>query len=148
MTAKNARAASSQESGSAMLAPLNWMAELPRRQLALMTQSASALMRVSEEVRQIQQQAVQRASAHHEEVREKLGNAHDLGELLAIQQELLRFNMQEATQYWQQLAGAALKVPAQLSSAAREAEPEPTLDALQRAFEASLQSGTGSAAPH
>ena len=138
------------ETGNAMLAPMNYLVDLPRKQLALMTQSASALFRGSEAMRKIQQQAAHRAAAHQDEVRERLRAPCDLSELMTIQGELVRFNLQEAAQYWQQLTDAALKVQADVvSRVAEDAQDEPTLDSLQRAFQASLASvGTGSTAAH
>jgi len=148
MTSKT-RSSTSSETGNAMLAPMNYLADLPRKQLALMTQSASALFRGSEAMRKIQQQAAHRAAAHQDEVRERLRTPCDLSELLTIQGELLRFNLQEAAQYWQQLTDAALKVQADVvSRVAEDAQGEPTLDSLQRAFHASLTAGAPSTAAH
>lgn len=148
MTSKT-RSTTSPETGNAMLAPMNYLADLPRKQLALMTQSASALFRGSEAMRKIQQQTAHRAAAHQDEVRERLRSPCDLAELLSIQGELMRFNLQEAAQYWQQLTDAALKVQADLvSRVAEDAQGEPTLDSLQRAFQASLSAGAGATAAH
>jgi hypothetical protein len=132
-----------------MQAPMNDLADLPRKQFALMTQSASALFRGSEAMRKIQQQTAHRAAVHQDEVRERLRTPCDLSELLAIQGELMRFNMQEAAQYWQQLTDVALKVQADVvSRVAEDAQAEPTLDSLQRVFQASLAAGAGSTAAH
>jgi hypothetical protein len=148
MTSKT-RSTTSPETGNAMLAPMNYLADLPRKQLALMTQSTSALFRGSEAMRKIQQQTAHRAAAHQDEVRERLRSPCDLAELLSIQGELMRFNLQEAAQYWQQLTDAALKVQADVvSRVAEDAQGEPTLDSLQRAFQASLSAGAGATAAH
>jgi hypothetical protein len=68
---------------------------------------------------------------------------------MAIQTELLRFNVQEAAQYWQQIATAAFKAQADLVGTAGQAleasGDEPTLDSLQRAFEASLNGSASTA---
>ena len=152
MASKTRSNHTSPETGNAMTAPMtpmNYLADLPRKQLALMTQSASALFRGSEAMRKIQQQAAHRAALHQDEVTERLHAPCDFSELLAIQGELLRFNLQEAAQYWQQLTDAALKVQADVvSRVAEDAQAEPTLDSLQRAFQASLSAGTGSTAAH
>jgi hypothetical protein len=150
MSSKDSRSASTDDdTGSAVLAPLNLLADLPRRQLALLSQQASAVFRASEAVRKIQQQAAHRASVHHDEVTERLRAPCDFNELLAIQAELMRFNMQEAAQYWQQVTSAALRTQADLVSTAGEmldSGSEPSLDSLQRAFAASLNGG-GAATP-
>jgi Phasin protein. len=145
MTAKTSRNAGTDNAAGAVLAPLNFLADLPRQQMALLTRSAVALLRASETVRKVQQQAAHRASTQHQEAAERLRAPCDFNELLTVQAELLRFNMQEAAQYWQQMAGAALKVQMDLVGSAGEvleAGSEPTLDSLQKAFAASLDGGT------
>ena len=147
MTAKTSRSTTGETIASASLAPLGVLSDLPRQQMALMTQSASALLRASESVRKVQQQAAHRASAQHQEVAERLREPCDFNELMAIQTELLRFNLQEAAQYWQQITTAAMKAQADLVGSAGQvldAGGEPTLDSLQKAFEASLN-GAGAA---
>lgn len=150
MSTRNSRSNATDETSNAVLAPLNLMADLPRRQLALATQSASAVFRASEAMRKMQQQAAHRAMVQHEEAAERLRGACDFNELMTIQAELLRFNMQEAAQYWQQLTTAALKVQADMVSSAGQvmdaSGAEPTLDSLQRAFAASLD-GQAAATP-
>ncbi len=151
MNAKTQRASST--SGSATnLAPFNLLAELPRRQAALVTQTATALFRGSESMRKIQQQTAHRATLQHQEVAARLQGPCDFNELLAIQTELLRFNMQEVAQYWQQLATAVFKIQADMVSGAGEivldSAGEPTLDSLQRAFEASLNGAGAPSAAH
>jgi hypothetical protein len=134
------------------MTPYTLMADLPRRQLALLTQAASAMFRGSEAMRNIQQQAAQRASEHHEEAAERLRSDCDLAELMSIQADLVRFNMQEAMQYWQQLAGAGMRMQAEIASSTQEAMlnggAEPTLDTLQRAFEATLNGTPAGTAAH
>src|SRR4051794_30556769 len=151
MTARTSRAGAGETTNSTSLAPLGFLADLPRQQMALITQSASALLRASESVRKVQQQAAHRASAQHQEVAERLRAPCDFGELMAIQTDLLRFNVQEAAQYWQQIATAAFKAQADLVGTAGQAleagGEEPTLDSLQRAFEASLNGSASTAGP-
>jgi hypothetical protein len=153
MTAKTSRTAATEDAANATLAPLNFLADLPRQQLALMTQSATALLRASESMRKVQQQAAHRASAQHEQAAERLRAPCDFNELMTIQSELLRFNLQEAVQYWQQIASAALKIPVELAGSASQiletAGSDPTLDSLQKAFEASLNgAATGMGTAH
>ncbi|NPC54099.1 phasin family protein [Caenimonas soli] len=127
------------------------LTDLPRKQLELVTRSATAVYRGSETLRKIQLQAAHRASVHHEEAAEKLRGPCDLGEIMAIQADLLRFNVQEAVHYWQQLASAALKTQVDLVGSAGRAldtGAEPSLEALQQAFAASLDGSAESAARH
>jgi len=149
MSSRNPRSASGDAAGA--WTPLNILADLPRKQLELVTRSATAMYRGSEALRKLQQQAAHRASIHHEEATEKLRGQCDLSEVLAIQADLLRFNLQEAAHYWQQLASTVLKVQVDLVGSAGEAldtGSEPSLEALQQAFAASLDSSTEAAARH
>jgi hypothetical protein len=97
------------------------VAQLPQRQLALATHSATALWRGTQELQRIQLETAQRA-------------------------------FHEATRYWQQVASAALKLQADFVSTAGEAvvegASEPTFESFQRAFEATLNGASGSAATH
>ena len=148
MTAKTARGAAA-ANGEDTASPINLVTDLPRRQLAMLSQSASTLYRGSEALRQIQRQAAERASRQHLEVAEKLRDSRDFGEVMAIQTELLRFNLQESAQYWQQLATAVLKLQSEMVRGAGQVpDPgsEPTLDALQRAFADTLNGSASEAA--
>ena len=152
MTAKTSRGTASESATAAPFAALAVFTDLPRQQMALMTQSASAMLRASESVRKLQQQAAHRASVQHQEMAERLREPCDFSELMAIQAELLRFNYQEAAQYWQQIATAALKAQADLVGSAGQpwaSEGEPTLDSLQKVFEATLNgTAAGGSAAH
>jgi hypothetical protein len=150
MTAKSTRGPSA-ANGEDPVSPMNLVTDLPRRQLAMLSQSASTLYRSSESLRQIQQEAAQRASQQHQQAADKLRDARDFGEVMAIQAELLRFNMQESAQFWQRLATAVLTLQSEMiSGAGRALEPanDPTLDALQRAFAATLNGSATEAATH
>lgn len=149
MSSRNTRSAD--DSQAAAWTPLNILADLPRKQLELMTRSATVVYRGSEALRKVQQQAAHRASAHHEEAAQKLRGPCDLSDVWAIQADLLRFNIQEAAHYWQQLASTALKVQVDLVGSAGETldtGTEPSLEALQQAFAASLEGSPNAAATH
>jgi hypothetical protein len=152
MTAKSSRASSAHQSTENPFISPALYAELPRRQLALMVQAASALMRGSQELRRIQQEATKRASEHFEEAVGRLRGDYDYNDLLAVQAELLRTNMQEAAHYWQELTTAGMQMQAEMVSSAREVAlesgAEPTLDSLQRAFMATLNGSGTAASPH
>jgi hypothetical protein len=142
MTVKTSRSSNGETTSAASLATLGPLTDLPRQQMALIAQSASALLRASESVRKVQQQTAHRAFTQHQELAERLRAPCDFNELIAMQGELLRFNLQEAAQYWQQIFTAGLKAQAELVGTAGQALDagggEPTLDSLQKAFEASL----------
>ncbi len=144
MTSRNSPSSSADDAQAAAWTPMNILADLPRKQLELMARSATAVFRGSEAMRKVQQQAAHRATLHHEEAAQKLHGPCDISEVWAVQLDLLRFNMQEAAQYWQQLASTALKVQVEMVGSAGEAldtGAEPSLEALQQAFAASLDGG-------
>lgn len=146
MTAKSTRTVATAHGSNDALAPLDWLADLPRRQLELMARSASSLLRGSEAIRTIQQHAAHRARSRHESAAERLRASRDIGEMMAIQAELMQSNLQEAAQYWQQLATTAFKAQVDLVGGTTEAlqtGSEPTLEALQQAFAASLDNPVG-----
>jgi len=87
----------------------DFLADMSRQQLAAATESASAIYRGSENLRRIQQETAHEASVRHGEAAEKLFGHCQPSELLAIQSELLRDDLQSAGQYWQQLAVAAMQ---------------------------------------
>lgn len=151
MSSRTTRSSSTDETQAAALAPVNMLADLPRRQLELLARSATAAYRGSEALRKTQQQAAHRALAHHEEIAEKLRGQCDFNDVLAIHAELFRFNLQEAAQYWQQLASTVLKTQVEMVGSAGEmlgAGPEPSLEALQQAFAASLDDTADATARH
>lgn len=111
MSEKNSSASSpsTQESAGNMQVPWNLLADLGRQQLAMKAEMTSALCRGIEAVRRIQQETAQQASARHGEVVQKLKGSCQPADLLALQSELLRLDLQSAGQYWQQLAVVALQ---------------------------------------
>lgn len=141
MNAKTSHSAPAREFPGADQAPLNLLADLGRQQLALATESACALFRGSEAMRKIQQQAAHQASLHHEAAAQKLREPCEPADLLAIQSDLLRQDLREATQYWQQLAASALKTQVEmmghashLFDAGSGTGLKPVLDILQTAL--------------
>ena len=94
--------------------PLNLMANLGQQQLALMVQSACAMFRGSQAIREIQKEAAHQAEARHEEAAQKLRGPCKPADLASIQSDLLRLDIQEATQYWQHLGAAMLKTQVEM----------------------------------
>jgi hypothetical protein len=122
-TKKTVRPASPPEATTttaAALAPWNLLSDLGRQQFALATESACAMFRGSEAMRKVQQEAAHHSSEHHEAAAQKLRGPCAPAELLAIQSDLLRFDMQEAAQYWQQMADAALKAQLEMMGCASQ----------------------------
>jgi len=102
----------------------------------------------------MQQQAARRAFSQNQSALERLRASRDVNELMAVQAELTRFNLQEASQYWQRVASTAFATQVDLVGSTSEVLPaagEPTLEALQQAFAASLdnmETAAGSANTH
>lgn len=94
----------------------HFFADLGRHQLALVVESTSVLCRGSEALRKIQQEAAHEASAFHASAMQKLCAPCEPADLMAIQSELLRFSLQSAGQYWQQIAAQAMQTQVEMMS--------------------------------
>ena len=94
--------------------PPNFLSELGRHQLALAVDGTTALCRSSEALRKIQQYAAHEASVFHEETAQRLFVSCQPAELVAIQSELLRFTMQSAGKYWQQIAASVMQTQVEM----------------------------------
>jgi len=147
MSSKTSSSASTSETVAVTSSPLNRLADLGRQQLALTAESACALFRGSEAMRTIQQQATHQACVHHEAAVQKLRGTCEAADLLAIQADLLRFNLQGAAEYWQALMANALKTQSEMMGCANrlfdtKAENgfKPALEAWQAAVTGSLNS--------
>ncbi|WP_421955297.1 phasin family protein [Polaromonas sp.] len=155
MSTKTSHAAPSTEAMTARSAPWNLLADLGRQQLILATESACAVFRGSEAMRKIQQQAAHHASVHHEAVAQKLRSQSEPSDWLAIQSELMRFDLQGATQYWQQLAAAMIKTQVDMATCgthllhtAPENGLKPALEAWQAILHNSLNGTANQANTH
>ena len=111
MNSQSQPVVSSQEAANSpgKLFPVNFFTELGRSQMAMMAKSVSALCHGSEAMRGIQQSAAHEASVHHAEIAQKLFQPCVSSDLMAMQAELLRHNLQSAGKYWQQLAAQMMQ---------------------------------------
>lgn len=96
----------------------DWATDLTRQQMLVASEGACALFRGFQAMRGIQEEAAQHAAERHAASLEKLRSAATPLELLNVQGELLRSDLESATQYWQQLAGAALEMNTELAGCA------------------------------
>lgn len=85
------------------------LTELGRQQLAAATLSTSALCRGSEALRKVQQEVAHEASLRHAQAAKKLSAPCQPTDMVELQTELMRSNLQSATQYWQRLLEVALQ---------------------------------------
>lgn len=86
-----------------------FFADISRQHLAAAMNSTSALYRGRENLRKIQQETAHQASVRYGEAAQKLSGHCQLSDVLPIQSELLRGDLQSAGQYWQQMMAAALQ---------------------------------------
>lgn len=94
----------------------NFMADIGLQQVAAAMQSTSALYRGRENLHRIQQETAQEAAVRYGEAAEKLKGPCQPADVLPIQSELLRANLQSASQYWQQLMSVALQTQKEMMS--------------------------------
>lgn len=73
-------------------------------QLQALIALADTVFKGAEEIRRCQMQAAHDAREHHEKKQAEVANASTPTELFNLQSELLRFDMEAAGKYWQQLA--------------------------------------------
>ena len=113
MPTKSSRHGSASASASdvpaSLLAPLNMLSDVTRQQLTMMTEAACAVLGSSEALGKIQQQAAHQASVRHNAAAETLRGEVEPMDILSIQSDLVRQDMQEAAQYWAQLASAVMR---------------------------------------
>lgn len=93
--------------------PAMWN-DLPRQQLAATAHACCAVFRGFEAIRRVQQKTAHQALAHHQVIAEKLREPCNPMDLVAMQAEMMRFDLQGATAYWQQLASAMLEMQREL----------------------------------
>lgn len=109
MTTKAKESSTRREAQASQPSMPNFLSEWSRHQLALMVDGTTALCRGSEALRKIQQEAAHEASVFHEETAQRLFGPCQPADLMAIQSELMRFTLQSAGKYWQQIAAKAMQ---------------------------------------
>ncbi|HEX7890284.1 MAG TPA: phasin family protein [Ramlibacter sp.] len=115
MAVRNIRSAPSAQQPAASAPSANdWATDFTRQQMLVASESACALFRGFQAIRGIQEQAAQHAAERHAEGIERLRRAGNALDLMSVQGELMRSDLESATQYWQQLAGAALEMNTEL----------------------------------
>lgn len=81
-----------------------------QQQALAATKCATEMFRGFEAMRKVQEQAAHAAAQRHAAVTEKLKNRFGPSDLLAVQAELMQFDFDAATRYWQQLGAAAMEM--------------------------------------
>ncbi|MDQ3060620.1 MAG: phasin family protein [Pseudomonadota bacterium] len=109
MSSKHSGRSSARQASGHDLGFLSVLTEIGRQQLAVASESTSAMYRGSEALRKVQQETAHEASVRHAKAAEKLFSPCQPADMVALQTELMRSNMQSATHYWQELATVALQ---------------------------------------
>jgi len=99
---------------AAGLQPWNMFADFGRQQVDVATEGAGVLFRGFEAMRKIQEQAAHQAGVRHRAAAEKLRKGCAPAQMLEIQSELLRFDVEAASRDWQQLGAAAMEMQTEL----------------------------------
>ncbi len=118
MSAKTQKTAVTATVPGDALAPLNYLADLSRQQLAVAAQASCAMFRGFEEIRKVQQEAAHQALVRHESAAHKLQGSVKPTDLLEVQSILMQGDLQGATQYWQQLSSAAMEMQTEMMGCA------------------------------
>jgi hypothetical protein len=92
----------------------NFLADIGRQQFAVAMECTSAMYRGSESLRKIQHDIAHEASVRHGKAAEKLYGQSDPSDLVPLQSQLLRDDLQSAGQYWQQLTLATMQTQREL----------------------------------
>jgi hypothetical protein len=116
MSSKTAKPAPNAIANAA--APWNFLADLGRQQMAVVNDASCAMLRGFETMRQIQHDAAHHAAAQHQAAAQRLHSSCAPADVMAIQSELLSDDFQAASQYWQQLAGAAMEMQTEMMGCA------------------------------
>lgn len=111
-------------------------ADFGRQQAVVATESACAVFRGFEAIRKIQEDAAHQASERHSQAASRLRGNCSPADVLAIQSDLLRFDVEAATHYWQGIAAAALEMQAQIMDCATHLMDTEALLAAPSAVEA------------
>ena len=90
------------------------LTEAERQQMTVAAESAVAMRRGFEAMRQINDRALQATLSRFTAAAETLKTPREPLQLLTVSTELMRLQIEGATSYWQDLSGAALEMQAQL----------------------------------
>lgn len=107
--------------------------DIPRQQLAATAQACCAVFRGVEAIGRVQQKAAHHALARHQVVAERLKEPCQPLELLALQAEMVRFDMQGATLYWEQVASAVVTMQQELLGSAAPSKADGVANGNARA---------------
>lgn len=127
-------------------APWNLLSSAGQQQAVAATECATAMFRGFEEMRKVQEQAAHASAERHAIVANKLKAGCGPGDLLAMQVELLQFDIDGVTRYWRQLGAAALEMQTRMMGSYTQLVDNDTL--LEAAAAIDRATGREAAAAH
>ncbi len=109
MASRNPQAAASRTRAAAASVPLSGTTEssgfaLAQEQMQSLMSLADLVLKRAEELRQCQLEAATQARKRHDKARADVASAGNPSELLNVQAEMLREDLESASQYWQRMA--------------------------------------------
>ncbi len=119
-TSRTVAPAKAQTPAPAARAPSEWLGDWTRQQVAVANESVRTVYRGFEAMRRIQEQAARALAERHAAAAAKLRQQDGPAAIAALQGELLREDLADATRYWQDLAGAMLEMNTELLGCATQ----------------------------
>jgi hypothetical protein len=116
-------------------ADLDAWTQAGKQQLAWSIDLATAMFKGAEAMRRAQLNAAHLARVRHENVAERLLDARDLAGVMALQAELLRFDMAGATRYWQELFDMSWRTGTEMLTCASRALEAGEGEGVKSAFQ-------------
>ncbi|MES2190976.1 MAG: phasin family protein [Pseudomonadota bacterium] len=136
MSAKNSRSTVSPEATALNGIKNNPLHDIGRQQMSLAAHTAAILFHGTEMIRQIQQEAAREATERHEAMAENIAQDSTPAQMMALQSELLNFDLQSGAKYWQSIASALIKTQVELMACATHAVDARSSDGMKPALEA------------
>lgn len=118
-TRKNAPA-TAQKAAYNPLALWSSVLDLPRQQSAAATHAACAMFGGLEAMRKIQEKTTQDLLKHHTDAAQRLQQQCAPLDVLSVQMDLARFDVEAAAAWWQQLATATMQTQARVAACGAE----------------------------
>jgi hypothetical protein len=103
-----------------LLGPWPDVMDLPRQQCAMATHAACAMFRGFQAIREVQERSAQEALKQHTAAAQRLEGRCTPLDVLAVQWDLMRFDTEAATAYWQQIAEATLQMQTRMAACSCE----------------------------
>lgn len=121
MASRTLKSTSSTQSTPSSAVTPDTLTSLSQNQLQTAMGLSNVMLKGAEEMRRCQMDVAHQARERHDKLQTSLGKVHTAAELFELQSELLRFDMQMAARYWQDLGSVVAATNADLLSACTRA---------------------------